>query len=212
MGKRASDEDKQRAQALYAIGRTYREIGAEIGVSPQAVNNWARSGNWVRGILPEGDVGPDSPQIYESANAEPEEVSRNTRKLQEHNHRRWTEHKAQLADEFGERIRELLDRAFAPCVLKEQKLVGQGGGAQQVTLVETHLELPPPADQVKLLTGVAILVDKASLLSGDATSRVETSSLAPDDLRKQLAHVRDEVAERRRQSEAEAAKRAQATG
>jgi hypothetical protein len=214
MAKIVSDEDKLRAQAMFAIGKSLRDISTTLDgrVSPSWISKMAREENWQKGLLPEKHITPDTPQVYESANATPEEMAVNTTKLQQAAHRRWVDHKSELADEFGERIRQLMDRAFSPCVLKEQKLVGQGGGAQQVTLVETQLELPPPADQVKLLTGVAILVDKASLLVGDATSRVETSNLSADQLKAQLAHVRDEVAERRAQAAEVAAKREQATG
>jgi hypothetical protein len=208
MGKRASDEDRQRAQALYAIGRTYREIASELGFTAQAVCNWARAGNWQKGILPDKLVGPDTPQVYESANATPEEVSANTDKLQEANRRRWVDRKAEMADDFADKIQLLMARAFSPCVLKEQKLVGQGGGSQQVTLVETNLELPPPSDQVKLITGVAILVDKASLLVGDATSRVETASLTPAQSSDRLEHIASEFNKRLAAKQAEEAKRA----
>lgn len=207
MGKQVSDDDHQRAQALFAIGRTLREISDALGrrVSPSWISRHSREENWQRGILPESHVTPDNPQIYESANATAEEMSTNTDKLQEGNRRRWIEHKGELADEFGEKIRLLLDRAFSPCTLKEQKLVGQGGGEQRVTLVETELELPPPADQVKLITGVAILVDKASLLVGDATSRVETASLSKEQAQERLGFLRSEFEERleRRRAEAE---------
>lgn len=205
MPKKVSDEDKQRAQGLFAIGRTYREIGAEIGYSAAAISNWARDGGWLRGILPEGSVTPAQPQIYESANAGPDEMARNTDKLQEANRRRWVDQKAILADRFGQKIEVLLDRAFSPYTVKDVKLVGQGEGRQQPTLTEIPLDMPPPADQVKLLTGLAILVDKASLLSGDATSRVETASLNKEQLAVRLKHFRDEVGERRRQAEEAAA-------
>lgn len=215
MAKQVSDDDRQRAQAMFALSKSLRDISAALDgrVSPSWISRIAREENWQRGVLPEKFVTPEQPQIYESADASAEERDENNKRLQAAAHRRWLDHKAQLADEFGERIHELLERAFAPCVLKEVKVVaGPQGAGSAVEIVEVPMHLPPPADQVKLLTGVAILVDKASLLSGDATSRVETSSLAPDDLRKQLAHVRDEVAERRRQVEAEAAKRAEAAG
>lgn len=203
MAKRASEDDKLRAQALYAAGKSYRDIAAELGgnFSAQTVCNWARKANWQRGIIPEAHVTPDNPQIFESANATPQEMSSNTDKLQEAQRRRWATHKAELADEFGERIHELLDRAFSPCVLKEVKVVpGPQGAGSQVQLVEVPMHLPPPADQVKLLTGVGILVDKASLLSGDATSRVETAKLSGTEVADRLKHFRDEVAERRRQA------------
>jgi hypothetical protein len=208
MGKRVSAEDKQRAQALFAIGKSYRDIGKEIGASAASVSNWARDEGWLKGVLPEKLLGPDTPQVYESANATVEERATNTDKLAEAVRRRWVDHKSELADEFGEKIRELLDRAFAPCVLKEVKVVaGPQGAGSAVEIVEIPLSLPPPADQVKLLTGVAILVDKASLLVGDATSRTETSALQPGQLKDRLGHVADEVAARREKAEADAAKR-----
>lgn len=214
MAKNVSDDDRQRAQALFAIGKSLREISDALSgrVSPSWISRQARELNWQRGVLPESHVTPDNPQIYESANATADEVAANNRKLQESNNRRWIEHKGELADEFGEKIRLLLDRAFAPCVLKEQKVVGQGGGVQAVELVETELELPPPADQVKLLTGVAILVDKASLLVGDATSRVETSSLSREQAIDRAKFIRNEVEERRLRKEAEMRERGEQTG
>jgi hypothetical protein len=208
MARKVSAEDKQRAQALFAIGKTFREIGKEIGYSAAAVSNWARDEGWLKGVLPEKLLGPDTPQIYESANASADERDENTKRLDAAVRRRWVDHKSELADEFGEKIRELLDRAFAPCVLKEVKVVaGPQGAGSAVEIVEVPLSLPPPADQVKLLTGVAILVDKASLLAGDVTSRTETSALQPGQLKARLEHVSDEVAARREKAAADAAKR-----
>jgi hypothetical protein len=214
MARKVSDEDKQRAQGLFALGKSFREIAKELDgrVSPAWISKAARDEGWLRGVLPAKLVTPTNPQIFESANATPGEMSANTDKLKEASRRRWTEHKSELADEFGERISELLERAFAPCVLKEQKVVGLGGGVQEVRLVETELKLPPPADQVKLLTGVAILVDKASLLVGDATSRVETSALNRGQAVDRLEHIKNEFEDRRQKNEAAAAKRAQAAG
>lgn len=216
MAGRVSDEDKQRAQALFAIGKSVRDISAQLEgrVSPAWVSKAARDYGWVRGILPEAMVGPDQPQIFESANATAAEMSRNTDKLAESVKRRWVDQKAILADRFGQKIEVLLDRAFSPYTVKDVKLVGQGEGRQQPTLTEIPLDMPPPADQVKLLTGLAILVDKASLLSGDATSRVETASLNKEQLADRLTHFRDEIAERRKAAEeaAAAAKERGATG
>lgn len=200
--KRASDEDRERAKQLFAMGKSFRDIAAEIDVSAASVSNWARKGDWLRGLLPEDKVTEDQPQIFESANAGPEAMASNTDKLQEAARRRWVDHKAELADKFGERIAELLERAFSPYIVQEVKLVGMGGGVQQPTLTKVELNQPPPQEQVRLLTGLAILVDKASLLSGDATSRVETASLNKAQLVDRLAHIKDEVGAARERAEA----------
>lgn len=192
-GKRATDEDRARAKILFEQGSSLRDIAAAVDVSAATVSNWARKGNWLRGLLPAEHVTEGQPQIYESANATPDEMSGNTDKLQEAARRRWVDHKAELADRFGEKIAILLDRAFSPYVVQEVKLVGMGNGLQQPTLTKVPLDMPPPADQVKIMTSLAILVDKASLLSGDATSRVETASLNKGQLEERLSHIRDEV-------------------
>lgn len=200
MPKQIPDEVRQTARRLFEQGRTSREIVTALGgqVSTAWVSENSRKEGWLRGILPEDQVTADNPQIFESANATAQEMARNTDKFQEASRRRWASHKADLADEFGERIQQLLDRAFAPCIQKEVKVVpGPQGAGSQVQLVEVPLSLPTPADQVKLLTGVAILVDKASLLSGDATSRVETAKLNSSEAAERLQHVRNDIAERK---------------
>lgn len=213
MAKRVSDEDKHRAQALFAIGKSFRDIGKQLGMSAAWLSKTAREEGWVKGVLPDKLVSDQQPQVFESANATADERAANTDKLKEAQRRRWVEHKGELADEFGEKIQLLLDRAFSPCTLKEQKVLRGESGAQFVQLVETDLHLPPPADQIKLITGVAILVDKASLLSGDATSRVETSSMNRDQLKDRLTHFRDELKERRDKLEQDNARKSdEATG
>lgn len=216
MPKRVSTEDRLRARELFAAGRTLGEIASELDgrVSPSWVSRIAREEGWVKGIIPPEKLAPGQEQIWEAANATPEEMSANTDKLQEANRRRWLDKKAELAAVFGEKIDLLLERAFSPHTLKEVKAVGMGGGVQDLRMVEIALNLPTPADQVKLLTGVAILVDKASLLSGDATQRVETSSLTKEQVADRLKHYRDELGKRRAQAtaEAEMAKDRKATG
>jgi hypothetical protein len=201
MPRKVSDEDKNEARRLFSEGRTIREIVSALGdrVSASWVSRVSRDEGWVKGLLPADMLSADQPQIYEPANASADVMAANNEKLQEANRRRWMDKKAELAAVFGEKIDLLLERAFSPHTLKEVKAVGMGGGVQDLRMVEIALELPPPADQVKLLTGVAILVDKASLLSGDATSRVETSSLTKDQVADRLKHMRDELGKRRDQ-------------
>jgi hypothetical protein len=76
---------------------------------------------------------------------------------------------------------------------------GQNLGSS-VEIVEIEMSEPSPADKKHLATALAILVDKASLLVGDATSRVETSSMTADQQRERLEHIKSEF-EKRRQAE-----------
>lgn len=211
MPRIVSDEDKNEARRLFSEGKSIREIVSALDnrVSASWVSRYSREESWVKGLLPEELLGPDQPQIYEAANAPADVMAANNEKLQEANRRRWLDKKAELAAVFGEKIDLLLERAFSPHTLKEVKTVGLGGGVQDLRMVEIALNLPTPADQVKLLTGVAILVDKASLLSGDATQRVETSSLTGEQVKDRLVHFRDEIAKRRADKEIADAKASQ---
>lgn len=203
MAKKVSAEDKQRAQGLFAIGRSYREIGKEIGVSAATISNWARDGAWLKGVLPEKLITEHTPQIYESANATPEEVAANTDKLQEANRRRWVDRKAEMADQFADTIMRLHGQLFTPVVVKDAKVVNK-----MIQISEVHLSEPSPSDKVKLVTSMAILVDKASLLVGDATSRVETASLTPAQSSDRLEHIASEFNKRLAAKQAEEAQRA----
>ena len=114
-----------------------------------------------------------------------------------------------MANTFADTIMRLHSQLFVPVVIKDAKVVDK-----MIQISEVHLNEPSPSDKVKLLTGMAILVDKASLLVGDATSRVETSSMTQTQAADRLLHVRDEVAQLRARKEAEDAKRraGEATG
>lgn len=195
MPRKVSEEDHDAAKALFAQGLAVRAIASALGgrVSAAWISKTARAEDWVKGLLPDRLLGPDQPQIYESANATPEEMARNTDKMSEVSRRRWVDQKADLADRMGEEASRLLDQCSQPYLVQDVKLVGMGGGVQQPTLTKVELREPPPQEKVRLLTGVGILVDKASLLSGDATSRVETASLNKGQLIDRLAHIKDEV-------------------
>lgn len=206
MPRKVSDEDRIKAHQLFTEGRTSREIISELEgrVSAGWISTTSRAEGWLRGVLPTELLSDEQPQIFERAGASAEEMAANNEKFQEANRRRWLDKKAELAAVFGEKIDLLLERAFSPHVLKEVKAVGMGGGVQDLRMVEVQLNLPTPADQVKLITGVAILVDKASLLSGDATSRVETGNMTPEQSKDRLKHFADELAKRRQAAEAKA--------
>lgn len=206
MAARVSDEDRARARTLFEQGgRSFRQIANELGgrVSAAWISNTARNEGWLKGLLPPEVVASGEPQIYESANATPDEMAVNTSKMSEVQLRRWQDRKADLADKFADGAERLYGQLFAPHTLKEVKTVGIGKGEQDLRMVEVMLTEPSPADKKNLALTLAILVDKASLLAGDATQRVETSSLTKDQVAERLKHYRDELAKRREQKAVE---------
>lgn len=64
-----------------------------------------------------------------------------------------------------------------PTVEKHVKVVGLGQGVGTTEIVEVHYDRPPTADQKRIAETVAVLVDKIQLLTGEATSRTETTQL-----------------------------------
>lgn len=215
MPKKVSAEDRLEAQRLYAQGHPSRTISEmlEGRISASWISSTARADNWHKGLLPADLVSEAQPQIFESANATPEQMRANTEKLSEVHARKWQDHKAQLAVKLGTSAERILDQIFAPHVLKEVKTVAlPDRGGQDLRMVEVLYDEPTPADKKNLALTLAILVDKASLLSGDATSRVETASMTPDQTKDRLKHYRDELAQRRATAEAKADNAAKKTG
>lgn len=209
MSKLVSDADRELARQLFGRGLSIRKIVAELDgrVSTAWVSITARNEGWTKGLLPPDVVEAGESQIYESANATPDEMSANTSKMTEVQLRRWAEQKAALAAKLGAGAERIFEQMFTRHVVKEVKTVGMGGGVQDLRMVEVVLAEPSPADKKHLATTLAILVDKASLLSGDATQRVESSSLSGDQVKDRLKHYRDELAQRRADAEIAQAKK-----
>lgn len=209
MPKRVSTEDRLNARELFGQGKTLSEIveALEGRVSASWVSRVSREENWIRGLLPPDLLSEEQPQVYETANAGADEMNANTEKVAAARLRKWQEQKAHLAAKLGAGAERIFEQMFSQHVVKEVKTVGMGGGVQDLRMVEVVLNEPTPMEKKHLATTLAILIDKASLLSGDATSRVETSSMTGDQVKDRLKHYRDELAHRRAQSEIEKAKR-----
>jgi hypothetical protein len=206
MPRKVSVQDRASAKEMFQQGIKLLDIVSRLEgrVSASWLSKVSREENWLKGLLPESDLNRGEPQIYESANASPQEMAANTSKMTEVQLRRWAEQKGHLAAKLGRDAERVLDQIFATHVVKEVKTVGMGGGVQDLRMVEVVLTEPTPTDKKHLATTLAILIDKASLLSGDATSRVETSSLTKEQVADRLKHVRDELAKRRKVSPVEA--------
>ena len=207
MGKRVSEQDQESAKALYAQNRTLKEIVSALGgrVSVGWLSMKARDEGWLRGILPPDLIAPDSPQVYEAANADPQTQNANTDKLEAAAKRRFVQRKAQLANKMADGAELLLSQMFSPQVIKDVRPVGMGGGVQEVRMIEYTLPEPSPADKKHLATTLGILLDKSLLLTGEATSRSENVQLNGDQAKTRLEHIRDELAERAASNAAKAA-------
>lgn len=215
MPKKVSDEDRAEAKRLVSLGKSYREVSIALDgrVSSSWVADNARKEGWLRGILPEELVAEGQPQIFEPANATPEQREQNTAHISAAMNRRFAKRKLEIADELAEGILKLYGQMFEPCVIKEAKVVpGARGAGSEVQFISIPLPEPTPADKKNLAVALGILADKASLLAGDATSRVETSKLDGTAVAERLKHVRDEVADRRAQAEAAARQAKEAAG
>lgn len=203
MPKRVSDEDRALAQKLYAQGLSSRDVSNQLGsrVSPSWVQRTASAEGWLRGVLPPELISEDTPQVYESSKSTPDEKQNNTAALEAASRRKFVEQKQRLAMRMVGKVDTLLDQMFGEHLITDIKALGVGGGAQEVKIIQVRLPEPSPTDKKNLATTLGILMDKALLLSGDATQRVETAKLSGSELDAQLKYRRDEIARRREQKQ-----------
>lgn len=87
------------------------------------------------------------------------------------------EKRADLAAGLLADAQRLRTQLFAPVVEKRAMAINAGGDlGQDIEIAEVPLDRPTPTDQVKIMTAVAIAVDKIQLLTGEATERHEHSA------------------------------------
>lgn len=87
--------------------------------------------------------------------------------------------RAELAAGLMADAQRLRTQLFAPVVEKRAMAINVGHDqGQEIEVAEVPLERPTPSDQVKIMTAVAIAVDKIQLLTGEATERHEHTAPA----------------------------------
>jgi transposase-like protein len=86
-----------------------------------------------------------------------------------------TTRKAALAEQLLGHAVRIAGQLDAPTVEKVVKVVGFGGGVSGTEVVEVPYDRPPTADQKRIAETVGVLIAQVQLLTGEATSRVETS-------------------------------------
>lgn len=178
MGK-WSDTDRANALDQLRDGHTLADTARTTGIPRRTIADWARA---------EG-IETSTPQAR-AKTARAREVLEAVTAAK----------RAELAAGLLADAQRLRAELFAPVVEKRAMAVNQGGDlGQAIEVAEVRLDRPTPADQVKIMTAVAIAVDKIQLLTGEATERHE--HVAPDrtpdaeaEVAQVLALVRTEAA------------------
>lgn len=156
---RRSYTDEQRAEALelYAEqGPT--QVEAQLGIPASTVMSWARAAG------------------VHTMRAENARV-RNEARAADLEQRR-----LDLALGLFDDIARLRSQLFAPCTLRKPMAVSDGREVgSHIEIVDVELDQPTFSEQTRIMTSIGIAVDKAQLLTGQATARIETSGGASID-------------------------------
>lgn len=152
MATRWSDE--QRTHALDQLATmTLAEVARDTGIPKRTISDWARA---------EG-IETSTPQARAKTARARETLEAVT-----------AEKRANLAAGLMADAQRLRTQLFAPTVEKRAMAIAIGGDmGQGIEVAEVELDRPTPTDQVKIMTAVAIAVDKIQLLTGEATERHE---------------------------------------
>lgn len=179
------------ARSAFEAGQSYRQAEDSVGgrISYGRIRRRALAEHWVQDGLP--------------ADADAEARRAQTANATAAAQRKWAVEKERVLSDLVGTIDRLQGQVFAPHRVLDAKVVPQGNGRSEVEVVAIDMAEPSPQDKKALVTSMAILIDKAQLLSGDATSRTETGPIADREaVEARLRQVRDELAERRAANEA----------
>lgn len=89
--------------------------------------------------------------------------------------------KAQLAADLMGDIERLRRSLWEPCVEKRLMTVGTGDGKSRIQVGECERDQPTFDDQKRIMTTLAIAIDKVQILTGDATERIDHRHTTPID-------------------------------
>lgn len=158
MATRWSDTDKANALNQLRNGHTPADVAKTTGIPRRTLAHWAQA---------EG-IEISSP-LARAKTARAREVLQAVT----------AEKRADLAAGLMADAQRLRTQLFAPVIEKRAMAISAGGDlGQDIEIAEVPLERPTPTDQVKIMTAVAIAVDKIQLLTGEATERHEHTAPA----------------------------------
>lgn len=156
MATRWSDEDKTHALDLLRQGQTPPEVAKATGIPRRTITQWAHD---------------------EGLEVSSTQARAKTARAREVLEAVTAEKRADLAAGLLADAQRLRAQLFAPVVEKRAMAIALGGDlGQEIEVAEVPLDRPTPTDQVKIMTAVAIAVDKIQLLTGEATERHEVSA------------------------------------
>jgi AcrR family transcriptional regulator len=163
-----SDEAKTHALDLLANGTTLADVARETGIPKRTIANWAAN---------------------EGIDTSTAQARAKTARAREVLDAVTAEKRADLAAGLMADAQRLRLQLFAPCVEKRAMVVG-GKEFSSVEIAEIERDQPTFAEQTKIMTSIAIAVDKIQLLTGEATERHEhTAPTRSPEQEQELAKV-----------------------
>lgn len=155
-----TDEQKQHALDLYRE-HGVQHAAAETGIPRGTISSWAKRAG-VQTVAPE-----------------------NLAAAVEARSLRLELRRGELAERLYAETGKLLDQLWQPTTYVKIVTVGTGEGTSMVAVGEAEVPQPTFRDQQAIMTSVGIALDKAQLLSGEATERSEANG-SPFDLEAEL--------------------------
>lgn len=175
MARPAEREVVETARAMFEAGASLAEIAKAVGCARSSISVWAKRQGWAR-----------SEDHANSPAAKKTEAARERAEV------RWQRRREAIVDGFLDDIAALRDQLFAEAMVHHFTKDGD--------FATGELGQPTFADKQRIVTSMAILVDKVQLLTGQATARTE--QLSGEEVRQRAAVIVDELAARRRQKAA----------
>lgn len=158
--KKYDDDTRERALQLY-IERGVKDAADVLGIPAGTIASWAKRAG----------VQTEAPENLAAA------VEARSLRLELR--------RGELAERLYDEANKLLGELWKPTEYVKIVTVGVGDGVSDVAVGRATVEQPTFRDQQAIMTSVGIAVDKAQLLSGEATERSEANG-SPFDLEAEL--------------------------
>lgn len=173
MGGRRIYDDEQRAHAIgIALAEGLGPAARATGIHRQTIHGW----------------------LSEDQRDELRRLRRKTAEANEAHLIAVATERLALAEGLLGDIELLREELFAPCVERQVVTVSDGRDrGSHAEIVDVELAQPNFRDQQRIMTSIAIAVDKVQVLTGQPTSRIDVTG----DARDRAAGMIDELARRR---------------